>query len=155
MTLAAAQVIDALAARVAAAALFVGKTYTDRAWPLDASELPAARVLALDEDIDLATVHAPSIQLHELQIVAELRVSAVSGLDDAMHAAAAQVLTSVGSSLARAAFAAAGIKTFKTRRISRRMEAQGQAAIGAIDITFIAQFNTRSDAPETILGATP
>lgn len=153
--LAGAQVINAVADRVRAAALFATSTSTDRAWPFDSAELPAARVLAGDEDFQLLTVHAPQLEQHELRITAELRVSAVSGLDAAMNAAAAQVLTAVGSSTARAAFAAAGIQEFSTRGITRRMQSEGQATVGAIDITFIARFTTRSDAPETILGAAP
>lgn len=156
MALASAQVIDSVAARVAATVLFAGtRTTTDRAFPFDEAELPAARVLAEDEEFEDPTVHTPQIELHELDIGVELRVSALSALDDAMHAAAAQVLTSVHSAAAVSARRALGIKAFRTLRISRRMAERGPAKVGAIDITFRARFATRSDAPETILGAAP
>lgn len=156
MPLASAQVIDSVAARVAATALFAGaRTCTDRGYPFDEAELPAARVLAGDEEFDVGTVHTPQIEIHDLDINAELRVTALSALDDAMHAAAAQVLTAMHAPAAVSARAALGIKAFRTVRIERRMDERGQAKVGAIDITFRARFATRSDAPETILGAAP
>ena len=70
MALAAAQVIDALAARLVPLAATGGRVYTSRAWPL--TDLPAWRVTAEDEAVQQAAVE-PWNQ-HDLFVNARLGV---------------------------------------------------------------------------------
>lgn len=147
--LAAQTVVNLVATAVQAAAGLASSTHTDRAWPLEESQLPAARVLAASEDIEPGTIHG--LQQHQLTVRCELRVSALSALDDAMHDLTAAVLTQVFASGAVSARGAAGVQNFRTVRVEREMESTGQAKVGAVDIEFLATFYTQAAAPETII----
>lgn len=150
MTLAAQQVVDHVATYVRAAAGLSASTFTDRAWSFETSELPAARVTADDEEFNGETVHEPHIQIHDLDVLAELRVEAVDNLDDAMHDLTQAVLEQVHGSAAVAARAALGVRGFRCARIRRDMERTGQGAVGAVDITFRARFATLSNNPSQL-----
>jgi hypothetical protein len=52
MALAAAQVVDAVAARLVPVVLSGGRVYTSRLWPLTEAEIPAWRVTAEDEEVE-------------------------------------------------------------------------------------------------------
>ena len=58
MALAAAQVVDALAARVAPQAAVSGRVKTSRTWPWSEAELPACRIFAADERVEPAEFFA-------------------------------------------------------------------------------------------------
>jgi hypothetical protein len=149
MTLAAQTVVDLTAAAVRTVVALSSSTHTDRAWPFDEAELPAARVLAGPEDFEPGTIHG--LELHQLTVEVELRVSAAADLDDAMHDLTAAVLTAVHGTAAVSARRSAGVQSFDTRSIARRMEPAGQAKAGAVDIEFLARFYTQASAPETIV----
>ena len=68
MPLAAAQIIDAIAARMTGLPLAGARVFTSRAWPLAEDALPAWRVLAANEDIEPTTVHPNARQEHRLQV---------------------------------------------------------------------------------------
>ena len=85
MAIAAAQVLDALAARLAPTTATA--VVTDRATPIDDGTLPAWRLVAEDESAELVDVSA-SVYRHALRIEARGSVRAVEGLDDAMNALA-------------------------------------------------------------------
>lgn len=155
MALAAAQIVDAVAALVRAAPVgaatpYASSTFTDRAWAFNEAELPAWRVLADDEEIELVTMHYPAIEQHTLTVMLEGRVRAVSLLDDAMNDAAAAVLAAIFASASTATLGGLA-KAMRAAGISRRLEAEGQAAIGAIDIRLEVVFCTASNAPSTII----
>lgn len=142
MPLAAAQVIDAVAARLAPVVLSDGRVFTDRAWPLDVSQLPAWRVTADDESVERQYVSQP-VNEHRLQISCEGLVRAVAGVDDAMHALAAQGMTTL--------FAEPVPHDLQLSSISRRVSTEGEAAVGVITISLVAVFAVDQSAPETIL----
>jgi hypothetical protein len=52
MALAAAQVVDALAARMTGLPLTGSRVYTSRLWPVSEAEMPAWRLTAEDESIE-------------------------------------------------------------------------------------------------------
>jgi hypothetical protein len=87
MALAAAQVVDALAARLAPQALGTGGVRTSRLWPWAEAELPAVRVFAADEQV-LPTTVGESINQHTLGVDAQYTLRAAADADDAMHALA-------------------------------------------------------------------
>ena len=155
MALAAAQIIDAVAALVRTATIglatpYASSTHTDRGHPFDEDELPAWRVLADDEEIEALTMHYPFIERHTLAVLLEGRVRAVTSLDDAMNDAAATVLAALFASASTASLAGLA-KVMRVASISRRLEAEGQAAIGAIDIRLEVVFTTACNAPSTII----
>lgn len=155
MALAAAQIVEAVAtlvrtAPVGMATPYIDSTHTDRAWPFAEDELPAWRVLADDEDIELVTMHYPAIERHTLVVLLEGRVRAVSSLDDAMNDMAATVLAAIFASAATASLSGLA-KTMRATSINRSPESEGQAAIGAIDIRLEVVFCTLSNDPSTIV----
>ncbi len=95
MPLAAAQVVNAIATRITGLSLAGVRVYTDRAWPLAEDALPAWKVVAVDEDVDPQTIHAPVLEQHALQIELQGYAKAVAGLDDALHALASEALTAL------------------------------------------------------------
>lgn len=150
--LAAQTVIDLIAAAVRSVPAFAaGNTTTDRGWPLDEVELPAARVLADDEEIELQSVHSPRVEVHLLEVDVDLRVKATANLDDAMHDATAAVLTAIYGTTAVNARLAAGVQALETSRIERRLQSDGQAKTAAVLIKLRARFAAFANAPETIV----
>jgi len=147
--LAAGQIVHALATRITGLTLGAG-VFTARAWPLAEDQLPAWRVIAVDEDVEPQTVHADPFQLHALQVELRGHVKATAALDDSLHALSAEALTAVFDPTPPVdALAAIASKLQVTlRRIERAMATEGEAAIGLVVITLRATFRTRASAPE-------
>lgn len=138
MALAAAQVIDALAARVAALAP-AGGVHTSRTWPL--VTLPAWRVFASDESVDEAMLSG--VNEHALDVEVQGSAHAVADLDDTLHAMASVALTAL--------FAAPVPHQLQLTGIQRRLATEGEAAVGRITLRVRATFYVDPAAPETIL----
>jgi hypothetical protein len=163
MTLAAAQVIDAVAARITGLALAGTKVYTSRAWPLAESGLPAWRVYAPDEDVEPVTVHPNQLSAHTLQLELHGLTRVVADLDDALHALAEEALTAVfrlvppddpanpGTPLPDALDAILSKLQVSLRRIERNFSTEGEAAVGRVVITLRINFRTRASAPGTLV----
>src|SRR4051812_5941361 len=94
MALAAAQVVDALAALLVPVALSGGRVYTSRLWPLTEAELPAWRVTAETEEVQPTTIHS-GVEQHLLSVEAKGYARATDNLDDSLHALAAAGLTAL------------------------------------------------------------
>jgi len=141
MTLAAAQVIDAVAARLVGATTAGTRVHTSRAWPLAEADLPAWRVTAEDETVEPATVG--SINEHSLSIAARGIVRAVADLDDALHALAEAALTAL--------FVAPLPHRLRLEGIEREMSSEGEAAVGAITLHLRCTYYVKPAAPGTIL----
>ncbi len=141
MTLAAAQVVDTLAARLVGLPLTGSRVYTDRLHPLTEAELPAWRVVAETEDVEQAVIEGMNV--HRLAVVATGYVQAESSVDDAMHALAAQGLTALC-----ALPAPHGLQLVS---IERNVTTEGEARLGSVRLTVSTQFYVRPEAPETIV----
>lgn len=142
MALAAAQVIDAIAARLVPVSLSGGRVFTSRTWPLTEAELPAWRVLAQDESAERQYV-GQTVNDHTLTIDCVGIVRAVSNLDDAMHNLAAAGMTAL--------FAAPAPYDLQLRQIGRDTSTEGEAAVGVITVSLTARFAVDQAAPETLL----
>lgn len=141
MALAAAQAIDALAARLVPMPATAGRVYTSRAWPLDEASLPAWRVTAADElleRVDLTGAHRHTL---DVEATAYTRVSA--DLDDALHALAASGLALL--------FAPPVPYDLTATAITRAITQQGEATVGAITLRLQATYYANPAAPETLL----
>lgn len=141
MALAAAQVIDALAARLAPMAATAGRVYTSRTWPLAEADLPAWRVTADDEAVENAMMGGANV--HALDLSAEAVARATADLDDTLHALAAAALPLL--------FAAPVPYELQLTGIGRRVASEGEAAVGAINLRLRATYYVEPAAPETIL----
>lgn len=137
MALAAAQVIDAVAARLLA--VFPGAVFTDRAWPI--VTLPAWRVLAGDESIAPMTVHG--LQQHDLEVELIGVVRAVDAVDDAMHALASQAITALNTPSPVLGFTLTGI--------GRALQGEAEATHGQITLRGLVSFATAPAAPDTLI----
>lgn len=138
MALAAAQVIDALAARLAPLTATGGRVYTSRGWPLDV--LPAWRVVAADEAVAPDTVEP--INRHELDVEATAFTRATADLDDALHALAAGGLALL--------FAPTVPYGLRLAGISRQVQSDGEASVGAVTLRLSTTFWVDPATPETI-----
>jgi hypothetical protein len=133
MALAAAQVVDAIAALLVPVSLSGGRVYTSRFWPLTVADLPAWKVTAEDEPIDG--------ELHDLSVNAAGYVHATADADDAMNALAAQGLTAL---FANPPYA------LRCVGIERDNEGAGEAAMGVVRLRLVAQFISHPSTPEVI-----
>lgn len=143
MPLAAAQVIDALAARLVPVAATAGRVYASRAWPLDEASLPAWRVVAADEvaeRVDLGGLH-----LHRLEVDATAYTRVVTDLDDALHALASAGLAVLFAGPVPYDLACTGI--------GRAITQEGEAAVGAITLRLVATYYLNPAQPETLLSS--
>lgn len=141
MALAAAQVIDALAARLVPLAATGGRVYTSRLWPLDEASLPAWRITAADEVVEAAGIDG--IGVHRLDVDVQGFVRAVADVDDAMHALAVGGLPLL--------FAPPVPHGLQLLGIGREITTEGEASTGRITLRLQALFYTQPAQPETIL----
>lgn len=142
MTLAAATVVDALAARLATqAGLGTGGIKTTRMWPWSEAELPAVRVFAGPEVVEAVTL--AGVNQHALDVDVQYTVRAVADLDDAMHALAAAGLTLL--------FAGTLPYGLQLTGITRSTATEGDAAVGVITLQLACTYFVAPSAPETIL----
>jgi hypothetical protein len=139
--LAAAQVVDAIAGRLGPVVLSGGRVYTSRLHPLTEAELPAWRVTADAEDVDVSMIDGTNV--HTLLIECTGYVQATIDVDDAMHALAAQGLT--------AALANPPLYASQLQGIEREVTTEGEARLGVIRLRIATQFFVRPEAPETIV----
>jgi hypothetical protein len=142
MALAAAQVVDALAARLAPQVLGTGGVRTSRTWPWAEHELPAARVFAVDEQVQPATVDA-AINQHNLAVDVQYTLRAAADADDAMHA-----LAEAGLSLLFAAPFSYGLAL---AGINREAAADGEAAVARITLQLQCTYFVAPAEPAVIL----
>jgi hypothetical protein len=141
MALAAAQVIDALAARLVPMTATAGRVYTSRAWPLTDASLPAWRVTAENEDAEEASFE-PYNQ-HDLNINASAYARAVADIDDTLHALAASGLALL--------FAPAVPYALRLAGISRQLSNDGEASVGVITLRLRCRYFVDPTSPETII----
>ena len=151
MALAAAQVVDALAARITGLPLAGARVFTSRAWPIGEGELPAWRVTAADEDITPLTVGAPLIQTHDLQVELRGYSREVDDLDDKLHELTAEAATAIAAAGADDLAMLSPRLAIALRRVERTLGAEGEAAVGVATLTYVVRFNTAANDPQTIL----
>jgi hypothetical protein len=142
MTLAAATVVDAVAARLVPMVATAGRVYTDRAWPIPDALLPAWTVFAESERVESADVGG-DVNQHVLEIVCRAKLKATSGLDDAMHALAATGMALI--------FALPVPYHLQHTGTDRLMQTSGESRIGEIAISLQATYYAKQSAPETIM----
>lgn len=142
MALAAAQVVDAVAALLVPMVATGGRVYTSRAWPLAESDLPAWRVTAQDESVQMVDI-SEHLQQHDLAIRCECVTRATDDLDDVLHDLAAAGLTLL--------FAPTPPYGLNCTRIGRSLQGSDEAAMGAVTLDLAALFFTEPAAPETII----
>lgn len=142
MALAAAQVVDALALRLAAqAGLGAGGVKTGRLWPWAESDLPACRVFAGDESVELAGIDR--VNQHRLSVDVQFTARATADLDDALHALAAGACPLL--------FADPVPHALQLTGISRTLATEGEAAVGQITLQLQATYFVLPAAPQVIL----
>jgi hypothetical protein len=141
VALAAAQVIDAIAARLVPMTATGGRVYTSRAWPLAEASLPAWRVTADDEQVSPAAVTEP-VNEHALDINARAFTRSVADLDDALHALAASGLALL--------FTAPVPHSLELQGIQRQLATEGEAAVGVITLRLRCTYWVNPATPETL-----
>lgn len=142
MPLAAAQVIDALAARLGTVAATAGRVYVGRGWPIAEGELPAWRVIAGDEQAEHADLDG-LLHRHQLEVRCEARCQATADVDDTMH--------SLASAGLQALFAAPAPYALQITAITRSQATEGEARLGVLGLVVRCEFFADASAPDTIL----
>lgn len=141
MALAAAQIVDALAARLTPMAATGGRVYTSRAWPISEAELPAWRVTAETEEVQAATVDG--VNQHLLTVRARLHAAAVADLDDVLH--------TLGGDGCALLFAPPVPYALQLVGIEREALAEGESALGALTLELQALYFVHPAAPGAML----
>ena len=139
--LAAAQVVDAVAARIAALPAYSGRVFTSRLWPLADADLPAWRVTAAEEPVLPGTISG--INEHQLLVEARGYHRATADLDDTLHAMASAALAAL--------FAPPVPHGLQLERIDRDTTTDGEAAHGVVTLSLRAVFHVDPAAPDTLL----
>lgn len=140
MALAAAQVVDAVAARLVPMPATGGRVYTSRTWPIDEASMPAWRVTAEREDVALSMIDG--VNEHQLAIRARAVARSTTDIDDTLHALAASGLALI--------FAPPVPYGLQLDAIDRELAVEGEASVGAIALELRATFNVAPATPETI-----
>lgn len=142
MALAAAQVVDALVARLLAVTVTSGRVYPSRTWPLADADLPAWLVFVQDEPVELQGLDG-DMHMHTPVIACRAHAAATADLDDTLNALAAAGLAAL--------FAPPVPYALELTAIERRMATLGEARLGTVTLLVRATFIARASAPETIL----
>lgn len=140
--LASGEIVHAVAARITGLPLGAAVA-TDRTWPLSESDLPAWRVVEVDDEIDPGTVHRLAQQKHALQIELRGTVRAVSGVDDAARAIVQEALAALFAvSPPDDALKSVNLRNVQItlRRIQFEYEEAGQAVLGRAVVTLRAEY---------------
>ena len=146
MTLAAAQVIDALVARITGASTAMGaRFYSDHPHPFDVSELPAGRAELAEEPAE-AVMLSGSVHQHSGRVTVSLDVRATDDIDATLHALVAAVLAALFAAPIPYALEISG-------EITRTPVREGQADLMRAVIPLRALYFVASSAPETILSS--
>lgn len=143
MALAAEQVVQAVAARLAGQTVAGTKVYTSRMWPISDSHLPAVKIFAGDENSRLSEV-ATRVHEAELEVNVAGLVRSVDELDQDMNALAAEMLEAIFSDEP----VPYDLELTKTLRDVRT---EGQADVGQITLQLRAKYFYDAAAPETIV----
>lgn len=141
MALAAAQVIDALAALITGLPLTGSRVYTSRLHPVTEADLPCWRVVAETEAVTQSMLIGTNEHLLSVAVVGLVRATA--DVDDSMHALAAQGLAAL--------WPATPLYGLQLDSISRDVVGDGEASMGAITVRATARYHVVPQAPETIL----
>jgi hypothetical protein len=141
MALAAAQVVDTLAARLVPMPATGGRVHTSRTWPLTDADLPAWRIAALTEEVQGAAFDGSNEHALVVQASAVARVTA--DLDDQLN-----TLAAAGLALLFAPPAPYGLQL---DRIQRDMPGDDEASAGAVRLLLRAKFFVHPAQPETLL----
>jgi hypothetical protein len=157
MATCALQVVHALAALLVAAGTDLGaKVYTDRFEPIAEAGLPAALVLAGDEQITPLTVHAPKINQHELDVMVAIKAHKAAGLDALLDTLKLQVLRAVFDTEAHARLnnllSQPLAEAARLTRLPQPEEgplAETDWSAGSTVLHLRATFHTVENAPET------
>jgi hypothetical protein len=151
VALASAQVVDKVAALLAAGATSAGaRVYTSRFWPLARAELPAMRVYADDERIERVGIDYPWLQQHSLLVLVDAFVVASADLDDAMHNLVESTLGVLFGTQAAAQLSPLVGCDMQAAGIEREVEQLGGADVGRVRLTLQINFHTASNAPGTL-----
>lgn len=150
MALAAAQIVDAIAARIAGNTPAGTNVFTSRAWPLAESRLPAWRVLASDERVEAQSIGYPWPQRHELDVELQGVCAAVADLDDALHAMASAAITALWGTQAHSTLGGLNV-VMQLQSLEREMQADGEAKIGRITLSVQVQFFSLCSQPDTLI----
>jgi hypothetical protein len=152
VTLAAAQVVEAVADRLRAVPAWVSdKVFTDRAHPFEESELPAWRVYADEEEVETTGPTYPAREKRELVVLCEGVARDVDGLDAVLNnELAAPALASLYATKAAASLSPLNC-SMTTTRIERARATEGEAAVGRITLALRVRFHTFNNSPETIV----
>lgn len=136
MALAAAQVADALVARLG------GTASANRFHPFAEADLPAWRV-ALGRD-SISTSPFGDMEKHEQEVIVTGHLRAVADLDDAANDLIAAGLAAIHGTQA-ASF------TVRTATVDRDFAEDGEAAVSRVNLRLLANFTTATTDPNTLL----
>lgn len=150
--LASRQVIQAIAARLAAAGTTAGaRVYAARNWPVE--EFPAIRVVAGEESLDgeADDITFPRERTHQLAVDVRCLVRDATGADEAADELAEEVLLALEGTQAAASLVPLAGCNLAATRISRTPQTEGEAACFATTVTLEVLFSTASNDPATLI----
>lgn len=149
MALAAAQVVEQIAARLSGATAAATRVYTRRGWPIDA--MPAWRVQISDEPVITDGLTYPAVQRHELTVDLVGYLDDAAYIDAAMHSLCVQGLQALFGTEAAATLAPLRGVQLELAGIQRRVQSDGAAEAGRITLQLLATFHTLSNDPTTLI----
>ena len=150
--LASQQVINAIVARLVAAATSAGaRVYSDRFFPVDV--YPAIKVQHVDEDLAAEDddITWPAMRLHSLQVDVVALHQTAAGLDAALSGLAAEVLLALQGSQAAATLSPLVGCQLAATGIRYQAQTDGEAATGLATVRLVVLFHTASNNPSTLI----
>jgi hypothetical protein len=144
--LCAQQIVNMVAARLAAVPGWAAKVQTDRFWPFAESDVPAWRVTAEDEQSQLAEMSGA--HRHTLEVAAAADMRAVQGMDTVMHDITATALQALFAPPLVAPFDRA-LFSYQLIGIDRTVETQNESATAKVRLRIEVQYHMHPADPHT------
>lgn len=120
--------------------------FTSRAYKLQQTDLPALRIFAGDEKIDMKTPQAPRLRERQLVMIVEAVVASGAGYDDTMD----EIVKEVENALDANNTLGGLVRAIEPHEYPRpRFMGDGDTVIGSQELHFMALYYTRQNAPDS------
>lgn len=151
--LAARQVVQAIAARLVAAATAAGANVNSTNRGLTFATYPGIKVYALDDDHEAADddITWPHEQLHDLSIAVDCVVQDPADLEGAMDALVEEVLIALEGTAAASQLSPLQGVRLRSVGSTRTVRTDGERATGTASVRLRATYSTSADDPATFL----
>ncbi len=139
------QIRDAVVTALTGLTTTGSRVYASRVYPMGSANLPGLCIYTVEEDIEEATGPRPRTLSRILDVAIEIYAKDNAALDDTIDKICAEVETALGNTKP------ASVKDLVLSSANTRYDGEGDQPHGVARMVFDAYYQTKEDAPNTIV----